>query len=106
MAKLIAKLSNFGIKILITTHSDYMIKEFNNLIMLNSALKKDSNILKTLKYHNDEILHNKKVKVYLNKNNTINSVDIDKFGINFKDLDDFILAQNKKIDKLFNLIEG
>jgi len=105
MARLIAKLSNLGIKILITTHSDYMIKEFNNLIMLHSASKKDSNILDSLKYHKDEILDNKKVKVYLNKNNTINPVDIDEFGINFKDLDDFILVQNKKTNRLFNILE-
>jgi len=105
MARLIARLTNLGIKILITTHSDYILKEFNNLIMLSSAIKKDDTILKKLKYESNEILNSSKVKVYLNKNNEINNILVDKYGINFKDLDDFILDQNKKTTRIFNLIE-
>jgi predicted ATP-dependent endonuclease of OLD family len=36
MAHLIAALINAGIKILITTHSDHLLRELNNLIMLSS----------------------------------------------------------------------
>ncbi|MFM7714300.1 MAG: AAA family ATPase, partial [Microcystis sp.] len=35
IAKLFARLINIGIKVFITTHSDYIIKEINTLIMLN-----------------------------------------------------------------------
>ncbi|MFT4923932.1 MAG: putative ATPase [Phenylobacterium sp.] len=37
MAHLIALLINSGLKILITTHSDHLLRELNNLIMLSSA---------------------------------------------------------------------
>jgi predicted ATPase len=36
MARLLAMLVNNGVKLLFTTHSDYIIKELNNLIMLES----------------------------------------------------------------------
>ena len=38
-ARLLARLVNSGVKVLITTHSDYIIKEINNLIMLNSSFE-------------------------------------------------------------------
>ena len=39
MARLLARLVNAGLKVLITTHSDYLIKEINNLIMLSGVSK-------------------------------------------------------------------
>lgn len=39
MARLLAMLVNNGVKLLFTTHSDYIIKELNNLIMLESLSK-------------------------------------------------------------------
>lgn len=35
LARFIASLVNHGVKVFITTHSDYIVKEFNTLIMLN-----------------------------------------------------------------------
>ena len=36
MARLIAACINAGIKVFVTTHSDYFVKEINNLIMLSN----------------------------------------------------------------------
>ena len=46
MARLIARCVNAGIKILITTHSDYIIKELNNLIMLSHDFEGKDSFLK------------------------------------------------------------
>ena len=35
IARLFARLVNLGVKVFITTHSDYIVKELNTLIMLN-----------------------------------------------------------------------
>lgn len=35
MAGLLARLVNCGVKVLVTTHSDYLIRELNNRVMLN-----------------------------------------------------------------------
>ena len=36
LARLLVRLVNAGIKVFVTTHSDYIVKEFNTLIMLNA----------------------------------------------------------------------
>ncbi len=42
LARLLVKLANIGIKIFITTHSDYIIKELNNLILMTYRFKETS----------------------------------------------------------------
>ena len=54
MARLLAMCVNAGVKVLVTTHSDYFIQEINNLIMLNSIDEKDYP-LKEYKKRNDTI---------------------------------------------------
>jgi hypothetical protein len=39
ITQVLANLVNIGIKVFITTHSDYIIKEFSTLIMLNLLLE-------------------------------------------------------------------
>lgn len=63
-SRLIARLVNYGIKVLITTHSDYIIKELNTLIMLNAKTKHTKNIQKNYKYDDEELLNSEKVKLY------------------------------------------
>ena len=64
-ARLIAKLVNFGIKVLLTTHSDYLIKELNTLIMLNNDKPHLESIAEQESYKKDELLDIEKIKVYV-----------------------------------------
>lgn len=65
VARLFSRLLQAGIKVFITTHSDYIIKELNTLILLNQ----DNPRLKTLAeregYRNAELLDFRRVKVYI-----------------------------------------
>lgn len=65
VARLLARLVNIGIKVLITTHSDYIIKELNTLIMLNQMGERFKMIATREKYHPDELLDSNKVRVYI-----------------------------------------
>jgi len=74
IARLLARLVNIGIKVFITTHSDYIVKELNTLIMLNyrkSDMKKE---LGTPKYIEEELLESGKVRVYIAEEGLINVV--------------------------------
>lgn len=68
-ARLIARLVNYGIKVFITTHSDYIIKELNTLIMLNSKNKHIISLKNKYGYEDNEILDYKKVSLYTTKLN-------------------------------------
>ena len=50
LARLLARLVQAGLKVLLTTHSDYLIKEFNNLIMLNGSFNMKTRVVKKLGY--------------------------------------------------------
>ncbi len=65
IAKLFSRLVNIGIKVFLTTHSDYIIKELNTLIMLNQ----DRTYLKKLSldegYKSEELISADKIRVYI-----------------------------------------
>ncbi|TRV14258.1 MAG: ATP-binding protein [Microcystis wesenbergii Mw_MB_S_20031200_S109] len=65
VAKLFARLINIGIKVFITTHSDYIIKEINTLIMLNHDQPHLKQIAVEEGYRQEELLSADQVKVYI-----------------------------------------
>ncbi|CAB5505758.1 hypothetical protein [uncultured Gammaproteobacteria bacterium] len=112
IAQILANLVNLGIKVFITTHSDYITKEFSTLIMLNSDANND--YLKTIAnkegYKCNDLLKPQQVKMYVAKkasikldgntrktrNNTLTPVEIDdKLGISGGGFEDTIDKMNK-----------
>jgi AAA15 family ATPase/GTPase len=65
VARLFARLVNLGIKVFITTHSDYIIKELNTLIMLNRPGQRLSAIAREEGYEKSELLNADGVRVYI-----------------------------------------
>lgn len=65
VARLFARLVNIGIKVFITTHSDYIIKELNTLIMLNQGGDRLKALVEREHYKASEMLNSDKVKVYI-----------------------------------------
>ena len=65
MARLFARLTNLGIKVFITTHSDYIIKELSTLIMLNHDEPHLKRIAEREGYEDSELISAEKVKVYV-----------------------------------------
>lgn len=72
-ARLLAKLVNYGIQVFITTHSDYIVKEFNTLLMLNSRQdnKHVAVLMKTYRYQKNELLSLPQVKMYISKKESL-----------------------------------
>lgn len=65
MARLFAKLVNIGMKVFITTHSDYIIKELNTLIMLKQDKPHIRDIIEQEGYGADELLSYDRIRVYI-----------------------------------------
>ncbi|MCY4672239.1 MAG: AAA family ATPase [Bacteroidetes bacterium] len=65
VARLFARLINLGIRVFITTHSDYIIKELNTLIMLNQDKPYLKRIAEREGYRSEEFVDAKRVKVYV-----------------------------------------
>ena len=69
IARLLAQLVNSKINVVISTHSDYIIREFNSLIMLKKD--KSGELRQKHRYADDEILSKKQVGAYLFDKGTI-----------------------------------
>ena len=65
MARLFARLVNLGIRVFVTTHSDYIVKELNTLVMLNQDKPHLTQIAQQEGYQNEELIDAEKIRVYI-----------------------------------------
>ena len=65
IARLFARLANIGVKVFITTHSDYIVKELNTLIMLNHDKPHLKRVAEENGYQQSELINADQVKVYI-----------------------------------------
>ena len=65
IARLFARLANLGVKVFITTHSDYIVKELNTLIMLNHDTPHLKKVAEENGYRDSELIKANQVKVYV-----------------------------------------
>jgi ABC-type Mn2+/Zn2+ transport system ATPase subunit len=115
VARLLASLVNIGIKVFVTTHSDYFIKEINTLIMLNNENITHKKIMDSEGYLKESLLNSSQLKVYIAekarifveehtnkvKRQTLTSADInDEHGIEVASFDDTIKTMNRIQDKI------
>lgn len=64
-ARLVARMVNAGIKVFITTHSDYLVKEFNTLIMLHQKTMHTKSVQESYGYDNAELLNPQNIRLYM-----------------------------------------
>ncbi len=106
MASLLARLVNIGIKVMITTHSDYLIREINNRIMLSNNFEKKDSIMKKAGIIDQDILQPNQVKAFnLTEDHSISAVKVDKYGINMSIFDSLITESNTLSEDIFFGIE-
>jgi len=96
VASILAKAVNRGFKLILSTHSDYIIKEFNNLIMLNRASETD---LEELNYDKEAVLDKEKISAYFFTDSTIEPIEVSDTGLSIKTID-------ATIDSLDNAMES
>ncbi|MBF0095844.1 MAG: AAA family ATPase [Magnetococcales bacterium] len=96
IARLFARLVNIGIKVFITTHSDYIIKELNTLIMLNQDKERLKKLAERENYIDSEKLDHDKVKMYIAEEQTLTQAEIDQiYGMNARSFDKTIEDMNR-----------
>ena len=66
-ARMIARLVNAGVKVFLTTHSDYILREFNLLLQLNGKRKELEFIREKSGYTKNEMLEASLIKAYVAK---------------------------------------
>ena len=93
-------------KVLITTHSDYVLKEINNLIMLSHYSSNGDVVLKKLGYHPNDALSSESVRAYIAENRGLIEAKVDRFGIDMPIFDETIDRINITANTLAAAIEA
>ena len=99
-ARLLARAVHAGLKVLITTHSDYIVKEVNNLLMLSGSFKDKPRVLRKLGYSKHDFLKPDSVRAYVAENNSLTRCPIEKYGIDMPVFDTTIDAINRVSSEL------
>ena len=100
MARLLARCVRAGLKVLITTHSDFLVKELNNLIMLNSSFPNRESVVKRLQYEPHDSIPPNSVRAYVAEGNSLTKCKVDEFGIEMPVFDDTIRGINRVSNEL------
>ena len=106
LAKVFSLLANKGLRVVVSTHSDYIVREFNNLIMANSVARKGSAVsLDDMGYSTDMLLDYNDINVvYFDRKNTevtANPLPVDEMGFSIESIDETINQQNEVAENLY-----
>ena len=108
VAQWLVRSVNEGYRITITTHSDALLREINNFIIIHSHQKcgKLSRVLSRYNYDiNIDLLDPECVNCYdIDADNNPQKVEINSTGINIKRIDDAISESNKFQDDILDAI--
>lgn len=94
VARVLAKAVNRGFKIMLSTHSDCLIREFNHLIMLSQDSDVARELRKEFEYEESSLLTPDKVGVYLFNEDRATSIPVRENGFEVKTIDDEINKMN------------
>ena len=117
LTRLLARLINKGFRLLISTHSDYVVRELNNLIMLSSKKEEVNQIKQRLPYfyRNDEYIDSFDIDVHYfdypkkktgNKQVQIQKLEILSSGFEIPSVNITIEEQNTIAEELFYALKS
>jgi hypothetical protein len=102
IARFLAKMVNRGIRIVVSTHSDYILRELSTLIILHKDFEGKTDLLQRYTYYEESnTLSAEKVAVYHFGNHTITNVPITNKGIETDSIDEVISRQNEVSDMVY-----
>ncbi len=105
IARFFGRLINEGFKVIISTHSDYIIKEINNLVMLSKESETQKELLKKYNYAENELIKPERIEALLfrksndNEQITPEKIEVDAQGLSVDTIDE-------ELDKLNNVAEN
>lgn len=110
LARIFTLLASHGLQIIVSTHSDYIIRELNNLIMAEALLKKgDNKTVNDLGYQAGMPIDFKDVSVLFFENSgkktvKVTPIDVDEDGFSVKSIDQTITKQNDSALMLYDAL--
>lgn len=111
LMQIFAILTKLDLRIIISTHSDYMIREVNNLIMAGTIYSKDAQLIRELGYNEKMLLDKNDIAVkYFNYGKLkrlldVVDVKVEDDGFAIESIDNTINDQNRITETLFDHLQ-
>jgi len=111
LMQIFAILTKLDLRIIISTHSDYMIREVNNLIMAGTIYSKDAQLIRELGYNEKMLLNKNDIAVkYFNYGKLkrlldVVDVKVENDGFAIESIDNTINDQNRITETLFDHLQ-
>ena len=103
VARVLAKLVHRGVQVILSTHSDYLIRELNNLIMLAQPSEAARTLTQELGLHPEMLLVPDSVGVYLfHPDGTCQSVPVEHTGFAVQTIDDEVHKLNLEAQTIYS----
>lgn len=111
LVQIFAKMINAGIRLIISTHSDYIIREVNNLLMAAELVSKGEDLTSEIGCTQAELLSKERLQAYLFDFDSDGSVcaqpiEIDEYGMEAATIDAAIDSQNEATALLRDSLES
>ena len=111
LVRIFSMLSKMGLRLIVSTHSDFMVREVNNLIMAGSLYHHDAQLINEMGYK-EEMLMNKETVVvkYFNYGKSkrfldVVDVKVENDGFAVESIDNTINSQNKITETLYDRMQ-
>lgn len=106
IARFLARLVNEGFKVMISTHSDYILRELNSLIMLGSGLKKEPDttieLMQKYGYTEKQTLQKEQLGVYLfRQGKAVEEVKVEETGFEIATIDETVDKLNETSQNIY-----
>lgn len=111
LMRIFAILTRLDLRIIISTHSDYLIRELNNLIMAGTIYSKDPQLINELGYSEGMLLNKNDISVkYFNYGKLkrlldVVDVKVEDDGFSIESIDDTINNQNRITETLYDRLQ-
>lgn len=112
LARIFAIMSSKGLKIVVSTHSDYIIRELNNLIMASALLRNNKfDVVSDMGYSKEMCLDNNYISVLYfefsgKKSVKVRPLSVDMDGFAVDSIDSTISDQNDRANTLYDELHG
>lgn len=104
IARFLCELTNSGVDVLVSTHSDYIIREINNSIILKNP--KLNKIKEKYSFSDMELIEHSKVSVVLFcKEESPTHVEVNELGFSIESIDDVINSLNQLSEEIMMELE-
>ncbi|TAE02050.1 MAG: hypothetical protein EAZ97_02815, partial [Bacteroidetes bacterium] len=107
IARFLGRLVNEGFKVVISTHSDYIIKEINNMVMLSKEGKARDKLLKKYNYSATQTIKPEQIEALLFKlpknggQITTEKIEVSNTGLSIATIDEVIDQLENRAENIY-----